>query len=279
MNFPAIINLRASVSVVIPVYNSGNTAIHAIESVLSQTTPCAEIIVIDDGSTDGSAELIKDRFRDRSELIHIFSIENGGAAAARNFGISKSNSEWIAFLDSDDLWFSNKLEVQLNEIINDPAISLIGTLTTMRDFFTYSSRPRGRLVVIALRTLLFKNYFQTSTVILRHTVLRELGGFPSNQRYCEEVDLFMRIAAKYKCVLINEVFVDYAGGKRGFGAMGLSANLWAMECGELRNIYRVWYRGSSGVVVAGAALAYSVVKFLRRVFIKLVDKITSHPWR
>ena len=277
MNFPVIISLEASVSVVIPVYNSGSTAIHAIESVLSQTVPCAEIVVIDDGSTDGSAELIQERFRDRAELIHIFSIENGGAAAARNFGISKSNSEWIAFLDSDDRWFSNKLEIQLSEVVNDPAISLIGTLTTMRDFFTYSSRPRTRLVAITLRTLLFKNYFQTSTVILRHTVLHELGGFPDNQRYCEEVDLFMRIAAKYKCVLINEVLVDYAGGKRGFGATGLSANLWKMEHGELRNICRAWHRGDSGIFVTGVALPYSAVKFLRRVFVKFIDKINSKP--
>jgi len=279
VNSPVDISLEASVSVVIPVYNSGSTAIHAIESVLSQTVPCAEIVVIDDGSTDGSAELIKNHFRDRAERIHIFSIENRGAAAARNFGISKSNSKWVAFLDSDDLWFSNKLEVQLNEVINNPAISLIGTLTTMRNFFTYSLRPRTRLVVISLRNLLFKNYFQTSTVMLRRTVLHELGGFPDNQRYCEEVDLFMRIAVAYRCVLINEVFVDYAGGKRGFGAAGLSANLWRMEYGELRNLCRAWYRGDSGIFITGVALAYSIVKFLRRVFIKFIDKITSNSWR
>lgn len=260
---------RTAVSVVIPVYNSGPSALLAIKSVLSQTHQCAQIIVVDDGSSDNSAALIRAHFLNQSKLIQIHSIENRGAAGARNFGISKTATDWIAFLDSDDTWLPTKLEIQLRELARDPAISLIGSLTNMQAFNTMPSRPRGRRSVISSHTLLFKNYFQTSTVVIRRPILDELGGFPAGRRYAEEGDLFMRIAAKHKCVLLNEVLVDYAGGKRGFGADGLSANLWRMEGGELSNIRAARARGDSGLVLTSAALAFSLIKFLRRVVIRL----------
>lgn len=270
MNSPITTNMndRSSVSVVVPVYNSGATAIFAIESVLSQTLPCAEIIVVDDGSTDRSADLLKHRFGDRCERVQIHSIENRGAAGARNFGISMATSDWVAFLDSDDIWFPAKLETQFSELKRDARIRLIGSLTNMQGFSIYPSRPRERLTVIPFRTLLFKNYFQTSTVVVCRAVLEELGSFPEGRRYAEEGDLFMRIAAKHKCVLLNEVLVDYAGGKRGFGASGLSANLWRMETGELNNIWGAWARGDNGLFLTSAALTFSLIKFFRRVSIR-----------
>ena len=263
------IKVRPTVSVVIPVYNSGASAVLAIESVLSQTVLCAEIIVVDDGSTDCSAEILKHHFLDRSERVQIHSIKNRGAAGARNFGISKTTSDWIAFLDSDDAWLHNKLEIQLNELMGDAAIRLIGALTNMEGFNINPIGSRERLTVIRFRTLLFKNYFQTSTVLVCRAVLSALGGFPEGCRYAEEGDLFMRVAAKHKCVLLNEILVDYAGGKPGFGTSGLSANLWRMEMGELRNVRNAWVRGDSGLLLAGAALTFSLIKFFRRVAIQL----------
>lgn len=273
MNFVPSSLPSVSVSVVIPVYNSGESAILSIESILSQTVSCTKLIVVDDGSTDGSAELLRVRFQDHADKIQIYSIENCGAAGARNFGISKCNSTWIAFLDSDDAWYSNKIEVQLRAIVNDPEIFLIGTLTTMQNFMAYTVKPREKLVTITLRTLLFKNYFQTSTVLVRRKALQELGSFPRDQRHAEEGDLFMRIAAKYKCVLVNEVLVDYAGGKNGFGTAGLSANLCKMEQGEIKNIFRTWQRGDSKSFIFGVALVFSFIKFLRRIFIKYKNSI------
>lgn len=262
-------NAQSTIAVVIPVYNSGPSAVLAIESVLSQTLPCVAVIVVDDGSTDGSGDLIKHHFCEQFERVQIHSIENRGAAGARNFGISKATSDWIAFLDSDDIWFPTKLEIQVKELNSDPTISLLGSLTNMQGFSINQLRPRERLSIISTRTLLFKNYFQTSTVVIRRAVLDQLGGFPEGRRYAEEGDLFMRIAAKYTCALLNEVLVDYAGGKRGFGTAGLSANLWRMELGELSNIRGVLARGDSGLLLTGAALTFSLVKFFRRVVIRL----------
>jgi glycosyltransferase involved in cell wall biosynthesis len=272
-SFPESVNDRATISVVIPVYNSGSSALLAIESVLSQVYECEEIIVVDDGSTDSSADLIRRHFLNQSKRVRIQSIINRGAAGARNFGIANVTSDWVAFLDSDDIWLPSKLEIQVKELQRDPTISLIGSLTNMLGFNIKSFRPCERLSIISLRTLLFKNYFQTSTVVIRRAILEDLGGFPEGRRYAEEGDLFMRIAAKHKCVLINEVLVDYSGGKRGFGTSGLSANLWRMELGELNNIIRVWTRGDSGPFLTCAALTLSLLKFFRRVTIRLGSRL------
>jgi glycosyltransferase involved in cell wall biosynthesis len=271
MNIPSISKKfcnRKSISVVIPVYNSWATALHAIDSVLSQTYQCSEIIVVDDGSTDNSADLIRRHFLAQSERVQVQSIENRGAAGARNFGISKAKCDWVAFLDSDDIWLPTKLEMQVIELQKDSIISLLGSLTNMQGFHINPLHPRERLSTISSRILLFKNYFQTSTVIVRRTILEELGGFPEGRRYAEEGDLFMRIAAKHKCVLLNEVLVDYSGGKRGFGASGLSANLWRMEMGELNNIWGAWTRGDNGIFISCVALTFSLIKFFRRVSIR-----------
>jgi glycosyltransferase involved in cell wall biosynthesis len=256
------------VSVVIPVYNSYKSAIFAIDSVLSQTFPCKEIIIVDDGSIDDSALFIKQKYKHLSSRVRVFSIKNRGASAARNFGISKASYYWIAFLDSDDVWLPSKLEKQLIELKKDPSIMLIGSLTNMMNFTIYSTVAKKKQCIVSLRTLLFKNYFQTSTVVISRLVLDRLGGFPEARRYAEEGDLFMRVAAKYKCVLLNEVMVDYSGGKRGFGISGLSANLLEMEKGELDNILRVWMRRDAGMLLIGVALIYSIIKFFRRAVIR-----------
>jgi len=261
-------NLLTSVTVIIPIYNSGISAIKSIYSVLSQTRPCDEVIIVDDGSTDNSAIVVSKEFAMYNN-ISIYTIANRGAAGARNYGISKARSYFVAFLDSDDTWFPDKLKIQINELERDTSVQLIGSLTNMQGFKIKQIPSLERITAISLHNLLFKNYFQTSTVVIRRAVLDELGGFPEGRRFAEEGDLFMRIAARYKCVLLNEIMVDYAGGKRGFGTAGLSANLWRMELGELSNIRRVRARGDSGLLLTGAALTFSLIKFFRRVAIRL----------
>jgi glycosyltransferase involved in cell wall biosynthesis len=256
----------ADVSVIIPVFNSGVTAIAAIESVLSQTVRVREIVVVDDGSIDGSGRLVAERFLGTADLVKVFRIDNVGAAGARNHGISRANSTYVAFLDSDDVWMPTKLERQLGVIDDVPSVGMVGTQTTMGAKFIEAElgRRTAKLVVVSSTMQLFKNFFQTSTVLVRRSVLDSVGHFPTAQRYAEEGDLFIRIAAHSRCILLNEVLVDYCGGKGGFGEAGLSANLNAMEHGELSNIRRALQRGNCGLIVFLAATLFSILKFARR---------------
>ena len=98
------------VSVIIPTYNSCSYLIEAVESALGQDYPNMEVLVIDDGSTDKSLILLIPY----SNRVRVISSQNFGAASARNFGIMESSGEYLAFLDSDDFWFKNKLKTQLN---------------------------------------------------------------------------------------------------------------------------------------------------------------------
>lgn len=258
-----------TVSVILPVFNSGHTCVNSIESILDQTHAVSEIIVVDDGSTDGSAEMLRRHFEGASIPLHIHSIPNRGAAGARNFGISKAKSVWVAFLDSDDSWFPQKIERQMRLVSEQPDLALVGTLTNIQGRVSmFGNRTSDGATPITVRDLLFKNHFQTSTILVDRMALLEYGGFPEGRRYAEEGDLFLKISARRRCVLLNEVLVDYAGGKPGFGASGLSANLWRMEQGELANIAAVWRRSDASFWLVCSALGFSVLKFLRRLGIR-----------
>lgn len=252
-----------------PVYNSGLSAISAINSILGQSYGPTEVIVIDDGSTDNSASLLREHFIGAADIVHVYSIPNCGAAGARNQGIKTSTAEWIAFLDSDDAWHPQKMQQQFRAVAAQPSLRLVGALTNMAGFSCTAPAQTQLMTPVTHKHLLFKNWFQTSTVIVHRNVIQEVGGFPVGRRYAEEGDFFMRIAARFPTALINAVLVDYAGGKRGFGTAGLSANLWRMELGELSNIRGVWARGDSGLLLTSAALTFSLVKFFRRVVIRL----------
>jgi glycosyltransferase involved in cell wall biosynthesis len=259
-----------SIGVIIPVFNSGHVAINAVKSAVKQTqTTVSEILVVDDGSTDGSAEYIQDECDAASIAVRIIRIPNGGAANARNHGMQNCSCDLYAFLDSDDIWFNRKLERQL-PAFKDPMVGMVGCLTTMGRGLSAKPSTMGDARTVSLREQLFKNHFQTSTVIVRRRVVDAVGAFPANQRYAEEGDFFNRVAANFKCVLLPEVLVDYANGKEGFGMSGLSANLLAMEKGELRNLLRVHQRGDCNMGLLALAISVSLLKFVRRYIISAI---------
>jgi glycosyltransferase involved in cell wall biosynthesis len=265
-----------TLGVIIPVYNSGREAINAIRSVVAQTNVSVhEIVVVDDGSVDDSADFLRRTCQDLSIPVRILSTPNGGAANARNHGMQNCSCDLYAFLDSDDTWLSNKLERQLS-FFADTSVGMVGCLTTMGKTGAFRYVKGTDFRIISLRQQLFKNYFQTSTVIVRRHVVQSVGPFPSDQRHAEEGDFFNRIAARYKSILLPELLVDYGGGKQGFGASGLSANLIAMEKGELRNIFRAFSRGDCSFGILAIAVSYSLIKFVRRVIITALRRRLSN---
>lgn len=263
------------ISVIIPMYNAQNTIIKAIESVFNQKCDYnIEIIIINDGSLDDSVNIMENYLLNHKQKsrVRIISKKNGGVSSARNEGLKIAKGEFIAFLDSDDQWLEKKLEKQMEILKQNSDVGLIGTTINGKIHKQFFLKKFKYITEIKLIDLIFRNYFQPSTVIIRKTVVDTIGYFDENQRYAEEGNYFYRIANKYKCLLINESLLNFGEGKNGFGESGLSGNIKEMEKGELKNLNFAYRNDYIGITVYIIAVAYSLMKYLRRVVIKKIIK-------
>ncbi len=261
------------VSVVIPIFNARQTVIRAVESVLSQSASDIEVILVNDGSRDDSLALIKEfKAAHADENIVIIDQKNGGVSKARNAGMRVAKGEFVAFLDSDDAWLPDKLSKQLDILDEEPSLHLVGTTMNGEVFEKFFHKRFSRVTEITLKNLLFKNFFQPSTVIVRREVMSTVGFFDESQKYAEEGNYFMRIAFGHKCALLNESLLNFGDGKRGFGSSGLSANVKEMEKGELKNLRYAYRHLNIGPFLYGAAVAFSLLKYVRRVAIVGIKK-------
>lgn len=251
------------VSVIIPMYNSEMTISKALDSVCRQSfVKEIEIIIINDGSTDKSRDIVLKYINyTKYQNIILINQENGGVSKARNVGLKLAKGDYIAFLDSDDEWMPGKLEKQFNVFNSYNDISFIGGLIEKS---IYSHKY---ITEISLKNLIFKNYFQPSTVMFKRKVIDSVGFFDETQKYAEEGNYFMRIAKDFKCVLINDQLVNYGQGKNGFGVSGLSANLIEMEKGELKNLKFAYLQKYISLFTYFIAVIYSLIKYCRRILI------------
>jgi len=196
------------ISVIIPTYNAEAYICEAINSVLAQTYRDFEIIVVNDGSTDDTAQIIRQRFLN----VRLFYIKNSGASAARNFGISVSRGQYVAFLDADDRWLPEKLEQQIAQFDEDQP----GMVFTENLFFNgrgiiaertdkRKKLMRGNIV----RNIFLNSYVVTSTVMVRRAVFDDVGMFEEELVVGEDDNLWMRISMKYRVKLLDEPLVLY----------------------------------------------------------------------
>jgi glycosyltransferase involved in cell wall biosynthesis len=201
--------MKPLISVVIPAFNSGSFIGEAIESILSQRYSPIEIICVDDGSTDGTREIISEF----GEKARYFYQENRGVSAARNSGISSSRGELIAFLDADDCWETDKLEKEYSIFEGNPKIGLVHT-----DVYHWLPAQDRRAVVEGTRNsvkgddyvgLFFRNSIITSSVMVRRECLDCVGVFDENLKVSEDWDLWIRIARRFPLVHIPEPLVFY----------------------------------------------------------------------
>lgn len=173
-----------TVSVVIPCFNAAEYVGAAIESVLGQDVPGTEIIVVDDGSTDGSAEVASSY-----EGVRVFRQANLGSGAARNRGIAAATGEFVALLDADDVWAPGKLRAQLDLIESEPTVDLVyghieefvSSELSEHDRSTLAARP-GRPAVLL-----------PSTVLMRRDGWRQVGAFESGTGASESIDWVLRL--------------------------------------------------------------------------------------
>ena len=204
--------MTPEVAVIIPAYNRCAMLLEAIASVLAQSAPAFELIVIDDGSTDGTSE--NERLRRMSETVRIERIDHRGPAAARNRGVALARAPLIAFLDSDDLWSPTKLERQLAFMRDNPGCAISQTSEIwIRNGRRVNPGHRhckraGDIFIDSLRTCLIG----MSSVMIRAELFRSSGGFDEHMTTAEDYDLWLRILIDHEAGLLDEPLVTRRGG-------------------------------------------------------------------
>lgn len=180
----------APVSVVVPTFNSAGLVTQAVESALAQSVPPAEVIVVDDGSTDDTGE----RLAEYGCRIRYLRQPNGGVASARNRGVKAGVARYVAFLDADDVWHPRKLEQQLLVLANQPSCVLLGTHTYPWPGGHPSDPTGGRVRHVPWDRLAVRNEIVTSSVIARREALAAAGPFDIRLQGPEDHDLWIRLA-------------------------------------------------------------------------------------
>ena len=204
------------VSIIIPTYNRANCIRETITSVLNQTYQNFEIIIIDDGSIDNTKEIIQAFLDER--IKYIFQEHNGLPASARNKGLKLAKGEYIAFLDSDDLWFPQKLKIQINFMKENPSILLVAT-----NGLIFPLKPNMKVlslknnIKISFKELLQNNIIINSSVMMRKNVIQIIGFLDESfvLKYGEDYDYWLRLLnLKDNSILIlKDILVKYRDSK------------------------------------------------------------------
>lgn len=199
----------SKVSIIIPTYNSENTIAETVASVQKQSFTDWELIVIDDGSQDDTVRVVKEIAESRLEL---FVCENGGVSVARNRGIAKAEGEYIAFLDADDLWDSNKLASQVEALETNPKAHVAYSWTNYIDEHgkLLFSGPRFSYQGNVLKQLLQKNFLlNASNILIRRDALKLVQGFDPDLTYAADWDFYIRLAKNFNFILVPEYQTYY----------------------------------------------------------------------
>ena len=198
------------ISVIIPTYNRKNTLPRAVESVLNQAYKPVEIIIVDDGSTDGT----KEWFSEMHPLVHYIYQVNSGVSLARNTGINSARGDWIALLDSDDEWLPDKLELQVKLLQNNAELRFCHTneiwirngvrINQMKKHQKYGGNIFKKCLDICR--------ISPSSSLFHTSVIKDVGLFDESLDVCEDYDLWLRITAKYPVLFLDQPLIKKFGG-------------------------------------------------------------------
>lgn len=213
-----------TISVIVPAFNAERTVLETIASVQQQTLSDFELIVINDGSTDQTLELLSTV---RDPRFKVFSYKNGGLPVARNRGISHSTGEFIAFLDADDLWTADKLELQLAALQKRPEAGVAYSWTRYMDEQGNPS-PSYESVFFegnVFAELLVNNFLTNgSNPLIRMQAIEAVGDFDSTCLVSEDWEFYLRLAARWPFVVVPKPQILYRQS-----SSSMSANIEVME--------------------------------------------------
>ena len=216
-------NRQNSISVIIPVFNRVKLIARCINSVINQTYPVNEIIVVDDGSNDGTYDQIRRNF---PQVISIYQ-ENKGVSNARNVGIQSAKSKWIAFLDSDDEWLPNKIEKQISLIKKYPLYKVCHSdeIWIRNDVRVNPMKKHRKYGGDIYKKCLPLCVISPSSIIIHKDIFNDVGFFDKNLPVCEDYDLWLRICSKYEVLFLDQKLVKKYGGHDD----QLSKKYWGMD--------------------------------------------------
>lgn len=225
------------ISVIIPTHNRYLLLQNAINSVLNQSYQASEIIVIDDGSSDETYKITK-----IFPTIKYFYQHNKGVSSARNLGIKKASHDWIAFLDSDDLWDREKLNLQKNFHLQNTnyQISYTDEKWLFNDKEKNLPKKYQKQSNDVFQKCLSHCFIAASSVMMKKSLFAKVGLFDENLEVCEDYDMWIKIAKSYNFGLINQKLITKNAGHEN----QLSFKHWGMDIFRLTSLQNI-YKNSS----------------------------------
>jgi glycosyltransferase involved in cell wall biosynthesis len=203
------------VSVIIPTYNRSHLLRRAVLSVLSQTVQCSELIIVDDGSTDETQALLNELSRSAKLPFRVYYQQNRGPAAARNVGVRKATFPFIAFLDSDDHWHKQKIEIQYKCLVGNSDFQISHTREKWLRRGLHLNQKKKH---IPQHGNIFNHCLQLcgvgmSTVMMEKSLFDQVGTFDDSLQCCEDYDLWLRISCRFPFLLVDNPLTVKEGGR------------------------------------------------------------------
>ncbi len=211
------------ISVIIPTFNRLDLLKETIQSVRTQTYRDFEIIVVNDGSSDGTGAWLK-----AQSDLRVVEQSNSGIAASRNNGALVARGAWLAFLDHDDIWSPDKLSIQAEFIRDNPDVAMVSARhVRLGKDYSQPARPqwiKGDLLIKEYS----ESFIHTSSVVIRRDVFDSIGGFPTRYRFADEFDVWLKIAAAYPIAHYNGpiVFIRFYESNTSHNRIGVRSDTY-----------------------------------------------------
>jgi glycosyltransferase involved in cell wall biosynthesis len=252
-----------TIDVVIPVFNGAQTIVKALESVFQQDHAClGSIIIINDGSTDETLAVLNNIEHPK---LKVLSTKNQGVAAARNFGIDHATAEWIAFLDADDTWSSDKLKVQLEAAIHHRTLFVCCSV---------GSAAFGSDTVLSQYSLFRGNFIATSSVLMARALAQDLAPlFNAQMKFAEDYLAWLKVLCNASGYYVSAPLVQYhLSAQPNYRPIDVLGNLWQLEVSATRFLFTgslgiikgfsSWLAFSFGIALSSASIIKRYIKSL-----------------
>ena len=230
------------VSVIIPTYNREKFISECVQSVLAQTLPAREIIIVDDGSTDATYNILRDlgfnSLSTKKTVLRYFFQQNRGVSSARNLGIKEARSEYIALLDSDDLWLKSKLDRQVSAFQNDTKSSRLchtDEIWIRNGVRVNQHKKHKKHGGNVFQSCLKLCCISPSSAMMHRSVFEDFGFFDEDLPACEDYDFWLRYSAKEDVNFIDEPLIIKKGGHSD----QLSGAHWGMDRFRIYSIEKI----------------------------------------